>query len=211
MRQHRQAHSRMKLGVFGIDADSIEFLEAVMSEISEVRKPLEKFRVFGQYCPTFDGMENLGCVETTGADITIFEDGPTVDFHPKRMSPIINHFQPVSIGDLLDLFHFTGNAIDVCGENGGCLGRNRCFDQVWVDGQRVRENIHKDRLASLPDDAGRSGYIGKGGGDDFSSEVQGFDSKLKGDGAIGHIEQVIDAQVIFQSQLEFVDQWAVVG
>lgn len=115
----------MKLGVFGIDADSIEFLEAVMPEISEVRKQLEKFGVLGEDCPSFDGMENLGSMEATGADITIFEDGPTVDFHPKRMSPIINHFQPVSIGDLLDLFDFTGNAIDVCSENGGCLGCDR--------------------------------------------------------------------------------------
>lgn len=201
----------MKLRVFSINADAIELFKSIMTKIPQVGHSLEEFGILGKYSPSLDSVENLGSMEATGADITIFEDGPTVDFHPKSMGPVVDDLQTMAVSDLLNPLYLTGNAIHMRSENGRGPGSNRRFNQVRVDGQFVRKDIHEYRLTSLPDDARSRGHIRKRRGDNFSLKSEGFNSKLQGDGTVGDKEEVIYTQVIFKPQFKFIDQRTVVG
>lgn len=150
-------------------------------------------------------------MKAAGADVPVFEDGLAFYFDSEGMCSVVDDFEFMFFGDLLDGLHFAGNAIDVgCEDRGGSWG-DGCFDLVGIDGQFVRKNIYKYRRAALPDDAGGGGHVGKGCGDDFTCEFQGLDGDLKCDGAVGDEEQVIESEVFFEGEFEFVDQRTVVS
>lgn len=99
----------------------------------------------------------------------------------------------MSVGNLLNGLHLTGNAIDMGSQDGGGLGSDGGFDLGWVYRESVGKNIHEYGGASFPYDAGGSGHVGKRGGDDLSFQVQGFDGELERDSTVADEEQVVQA------------------
>lgn len=143
----------MELRVFAIDADSPKTVRAIMTEVAQVRHPLEQFRIGSDHCPTLDGVEQLGGVKAASRDVPVFEDRLPVDLDAKGMRPVIDDLKSMPVGNLLNGLHLTGNPIDVGGKDSGGLWRDGRFDLGRIEGKSVRQNVHKDRRAPFPHDA----------------------------------------------------------
>jgi hypothetical protein len=91
------------------------------------------------------------------------------------------------------------------GENRSRVGGDGCFDFVRIDGEFAGQNIHINRLATLPEDTSCGGHVRKRRGDNFSFEIQGFDGQLQGDGAIADKKQVIQGEVFFELEFQLID------
>lgn len=103
----------MELGVFAVDADTVEVFIPIMSEVAEIGHLLQEFGLGCEHCPALDGMEDLGGMEAARRHVPVAEDRAALHLDPECMCPVVDYFELMLFCDPIDGLHIAGNSIDM--------------------------------------------------------------------------------------------------
>jgi len=146
----QQAVSRADFIQLSIDARSDHFRLSRKAEVLEEIDPFLRLLVVHHHRSAFDRVEDLGRMKTQGAHIAFEEDAPALHFDAEGMGGIIDDFQPVLIGDLLNSSRVAGLSRDMNRQDRRRPRRDRGFDLSGIHTARIPVDVHEDRLDSVP-------------------------------------------------------------
>ena len=89
-------------------------------------------------------------METECGHIPCIQNAFTVYFHTKRMGRVINNFQAILVGYLLNTHGITGLPIYMNRHNGRCSGCNGSLYLIRIHITCRRVDIHEDRSNTIP-------------------------------------------------------------
>ena len=143
---------------------------------------------------TFDRVEYLGCMGTECADVTIFKNGFAVIFNAKAVRRIVNDFQIMPIGYVLNGFNFNRiskymgcqNCLGVLGDH-GFDGIRRYIEAIWI-------NISEHQIAIFPSGCACCCHIRKRGRNDVFCNIERFQSDLNRDSPICHKSHILGVE-----------------
>lgn len=194
----------------GVDTGGHHCGLAVYAEIFEVVDVTFHSFVLHYQRTALDGVEHLGSVEREGAHIAGAEYRLAVYLHAEGMGCIVDHFQAVGVGNLLNAGYVAGLAVAVHRHNGGGAWRDGGLDALGVDGAGCGVDIHKDGLAAVPPDGVRCGNEAVWGGDYLAGDAQSLQGCEQRQGAVSEEAQIWHTEVFGQCGLETAVERAVV-
>jgi len=100
--------------------------------------------------PALEGVEDLGGVKAQHRQVAMAEHAATVALHAKSMGRVVDHFQVVVVGNLLDGIHIAGMAIHMDGHDRGGLRGDGGLDSGGVEVQGFGVHIDEHRLDAVP-------------------------------------------------------------
>src|SRR5450631_3412783 len=93
--------------------------------------------------PAFAGSDLLVGVKREDAGVAHGTNPTAAVLCPDGLAGILNHQQPVPLGDFENGRHLRRNSERMDGKNSPRPGRDRFFDPLWVDVQSARINVGK--------------------------------------------------------------------
>ena len=142
-----------------------------------------------------------------GAERAEGTEGPTALAAPLRavsVGAVLDHEEPVLVGDLHDAIHVRGEAAVVHGHDSRGARRDGGLNGVGVDLVVVGLDVDDDGDAVDQDDRRRRGDEGRGGHDDLIAgpDSRGFQPQLKRLRAVGAGDRELGALVLSEGVLE---------
>ena len=162
-------------------------------------------------CASLQGVIHFCGMETERCHITLIQYRLPIYFHTKGMSSIIDDFQIILIGNILNTFHVTRFAVAVHRHNSRCVWRYSCLNSIWINSAIGWVNIHEDRFATIPPYG--MGCCNKTVWcrDDFTSNTQCLQCGQQWQGTISEKTDIRHLQVFAQSRLQLLMETAVIG
>ncbi|MNN13181.1 hypothetical protein D3C81_1262050 [compost metagenome] len=182
-----------------------------MTEAAEQKQLACDLCVSSHHGTTFRAMEQLSGVEAQGAAVAKVCQRLAIELGAEGMGGVVDDFEAIGAGDILNALDSAGVAVDMGCQDAASFFRDRSFDQLGVDAQRLWVDIHEHRLAAFPDDCIGRRHIAEGGSDDLALQAQGANRQLQGEGAVGHQLQVLHPQVVAHGRAQRAYQFTVVG
>ncbi len=154
------------------------------TEVLQMVDALLGFRIRTDDRAALKRVEDLGGVETDDRQIAMLEHAAIFGLHTERVRGVVDDLEVVVIGDLLDGFYIAGMAIAVHRHDRGRLRRDSRFDLLRIEIERVRIDIHEDRLDAVPEERvrGRCKRIGRR--NHFAVDAQGLQRSDEGQRAV---------------------------
>ncbi|MNQ88315.1 hypothetical protein D3C85_1035720 [compost metagenome] len=150
-------------------------------------------------------------MKARGTDVSILKYRFIFIFRSEAMRRIKNHLQGMCVCDFLNRLDVAGITVYMSGQDCRSFWCNGPFNFSRIDIKSFLINIYKHWCTTFPYNTVRGGHKRKGGGDNFTFQVQRFDCDLQGHSTIRNIKQVLDVQIVFQLQFQFIYQWSIIS
>lgn len=134
----------------GVDARGDDRHLVVETEVLQVINTALGFRIGHNHCTALDGIVHLGGMETERTHIACFEDRLAVHFHAESVGGIVDNFESVGIGNMLNTLGITGLTIDVNRHDSRSMGRDSRLNLIGIHIARLGVDIHKDGFDTIP-------------------------------------------------------------
>ena len=167
----QQSHGRLHFIHFGVNTRRHHDGFIGKTKVFKIIDALFGFGVVANNGAPFEGIKYLGGVEAQYGQIAIIENAGVILFDAETVGRIVNHLQPIGIGNLLDAFHIARNTVAVDRHDGRRFRRNQFFNAVRIDIKGDRVNIGKHRRQIIPQQAVRGGDKGVRRGDHFAGNT----------------------------------------
>ena len=207
----QQTVSRTHLVHLAVDARSNHLCFTGKTEILQVVDTFLRLFVVHHQSTAFDSIINLSGMETQGGHVASLQDTFTVHLHTESMGGIVNHFQTIFIGYLLNTFHVTGLSIDMDGHNCRCFRSDGGFYFIWINVTSCWINIHKYRLDAVPPKGMGGGYETIRSGYDFACNTECLQGSDQRQCTVGKQADVWHFQILTQCLFQFLMIMTVVG
>ena len=181
------------------------------TEVLEVVDALLSLLIVHHHGSTLHGVVHLGGVETERGNVASVKHTLALAFHTEGVGGIVDDFEAVFVGYVLDGLRVAGFAVDMYGHDGGCFGGDGGFYLGRVDAARLPFDVYKNGLNAVPPQSVGGGDERVGGGDDFAGDAQGLEGGDKGQSAVGEKAYIGHFEVFCQSGLQLTVEGAVVG
>ena len=97
-----------------------------------------------------NGIENLRGMETEHRHIAVISNSDPFVFHTESMGAVVNHFQSMSVSNLLDCLHVAYISIYMDRHDCCCFICDQTFNFAYIHRVIIRADITKYRHQSIP-------------------------------------------------------------
>jgi hypothetical protein len=158
--------------------------------------------VIGNDRAPFEGVDDLGSMETEDLSTAEGADPPPLVRAPKRMRGIEQHLQPMAASNLDKRFDIARSPPQMDTDDPRGSGRNHLFGTARVDIVRGRVHVTESRCNFVPLERVSGGDKGKRGDKDLAGETRGFDSDFERYRSIASGDTVANTYQVGDSLLE---------
>ena len=174
MAQVAYAHGGAELVHLSVAANVLHVLRTHNAEVLPLVQKLIEARILEADGAALNGVEHFGCVETEHGGVAERGNGRPCAFNAEGVGRVIDDFEAVPVGDLLNRVHVTEVSVHVHGYDGAGARGNEILDRRGVEGVIVGLDVGEHGRQALAHNGVGSGGEGERRGDDLALEPHGL-------------------------------------
>ena len=205
------SHGRMDFRHFAVRAEMYDAVEPGESKIDHQAHACGQLIIVGGDGAPFEGVEELGGVETEDLAAAKISDHFPGVAAAKGVGSIEIQLQAVAIRYFLQLFRVAGATPCVNAEDGGSPRGDESLSFFRIHQVRAGIDVHEHRLQSLPVHRVRCGDKGESRHQDLALEIECMTGDLQADGRIAYWNTMANTEEIAELSFQFPDDLAVIS
>ena len=192
----------MEFTQLGVSAGAQHYILSHKPEILELVKAYSHFIIREYRRASFDRIKRFGSVEAEDGNVAEITGPDAVLFLAECMRRIIDHLQPMPVGDLPDPLHITDLSVDMDRQDRARLFRDQVFDLLRIYRIIIPLYITEHGSQPIPHDRMGRGRKGKRSRDDLALQSESLNRRLQRKMPVRECHTVRDLQEILQPLLK---------
>ena len=196
MPEIQQAYRRAYLIHLAVDAGSHYRRLVREAEVLEVVDALLGLLVVHDERAALHGVVHLGGVEAQRGHVARVKYRFPIHLDAEGVRGVVDHLEPVLVGDLLNALHVAGLAVAVHRHDGSGLRSDGGLDLVRVHAAVRGVDVHEHGLYAVPPDRVGGGDEAERGRDDLARYPESLQRRDERQGAVSEEADIRDPEVL---------------